>query len=449
MTERFVPPFPPRQPKPVASWRGLIGERARTAVYGWSQLAFESDYFHRRVLGFNVHVLLTPEAVQRVLLDNAANYPKPAIVKSLLAPVIGSGLLTADGELWREQRRIVAASFAPSAVQNRRDLFAAAAARTMAGWSDGEVRDLAPEATRTTMLVIAMALFGGDERLTSPAAMAHIAAALEGFSQPRLQALAGLPIVPLGRKAWAGRRGQIYLRETLGQLVADRVEGRVSDDDFLGILIRALQVRFPADQAVALAIDNAATFYLAGHETTSNALAWTLFLLSEQPELQEELSCEARTALASAEWPQAPVTEQLPKLYAVLQESLRLYPPVPRFDRQAVAADRLGEAEVRPGDIVSIWPWLLHRHRRLWDDPDAFVADRFAGKHSHHRFQYLPFGGGGRICVGAHFATVEALTLLVHWLANWRFRSAGWPVRVSGLVTLRPAPGVALRLERR
>jgi len=448
MIPRFVPTHPPRRPKPVASWRGLIGERARTAVYGWSELAFETDHIRRRVLGFNVHVLLTPEAVQRVLLDNAANYPKPGIVKSLLAPIIGQGLLTADGELWREQRRIVAASFTPSAIQERRALFAAAALRTMEGWSEGEVRDLAAESTRTTMLIIAEALFGGDPRLTSREAMAHIAAALAGFSQPRLQALAGLPIIPIGRKAKAGRRGQLYLRETLGTLVADRVEVRVPDKDFLGLLIRALRERFPAEQAVALAVDNAATFYLAGHETTANALAWTLYLLSEQPELQEELAGEASGAIAS-DWQESPTTDSLPRLYAFLQESMRLYPPVPRFDRQATAADRLGEAEIQPGDIVSIWPWLLHRHRRLWDDPDAFVADRFAGKRERHRFQYLPFGGGSRTCVGAHFATVEALTLLALWLANWRFVSIGQAVRVSGLVTLRPVPGVLLRLERR
>lgn len=449
MTPHFIPPHPPRRPKPVATWRGLVGERARTAVYGWSQLAFETDYIRRRVLGFNVHVLLTPDAVQHVLLDHAADYPKPEIVKRLLAPVIGQGLLTADSELWREQRRIVAASFTPAAIQGMRGLFADAAGRTMRGWQHGAVRDLAAEATRTTMLVVALALFGGDERLTSKEAMAHIAAALEGFSQPRLQALAGLPIIPIGRKAWAGRRGQIYLRQTLGQLVADRIEGRVANDDFLGRLIQALQERFPPDQAFALAVDNAATFYLAGHETTANTLAWTCFLLSEQPGLQEELAAEARQAMAAPDWGEKAVTDSLPRLFAVLQESMRLYPPVPRFDRQAAASDRIGKAEIQPGDILSIWPWLLHRHRQLWDEPDAFVADRFVRDPRPGRFRYLPFGAGPRTCVGAQFATIEALTLLASWLAVWRFTGGQRAVRVSGLVTLRPAPGVLVRLERR
>jgi cytochrome P450 len=212
-------------------------------------------------------------------------------------------------------------------------------------------------------------------------------------------------------------------------------------------MIAALRERFPAEEAQALAVDNAATFYLAGHETTANALTWTLFLLAAQPALQEELAHEARAAVDAPA--NVPLTDRLPRLRLFLMESLRLYPPVPRFDRQALAGDRLGTNEVEKGDIVSIWPWILHRHRQLWGNPDAFEIDRFAVKGDRHRFQYLPFGAGGRICVGAQFATVEALTILAHWLDKWRFLEDGHPVRTAGMVTLRPAGGLPLRLERR
>jgi cytochrome P450 len=243
--------------------------------------------------------------------------------------------------------------------------------------------------------------------------------------------------------------GRTYLRRTLAQVVDDRLQGRVAADDFLGTLIHALQERFSPEKARALAIDNAATFYLAGHETTANALSWTLFLLSEQPGLQDELAAEASAMLGVGGWEARPLTAQLPRLHAFLQEALRLYPPVPRFDRQALGSDRLGDAIINPGDIVSIWPWLLHRHHSLWDEPDAFLPDRFLRSPPRHRFQYLPFGGGVRICVGAQFATSEALTMLAHWLTQWRFVSTGQAVRVSGLVTNRPHGGLRLRLERR
>jgi cytochrome P450 len=192
------------------------------------------------------------------------------------------------------------------------------------------------------------------------------------------------------------------------------------------------------------------TFYLAGHETTANAVTWTLYLLSEQPELQERVAGESAEAVAAGEGPDLP--DRLPLLRAVLEESLRLYPPAPRFDREAVEPDRLGTHEVKPGDIVSIWPWILHRHQALWDRPDEFDPDRFAAGRSEkrHRFQYIPFGAGPRLCVGARFATAEAIANLAHWLGGWRFDPVpGHEVRVHGMVTLRPAGGMPLTLSRR
>jgi cytochrome P450 len=307
------------------------------------------------------------------------------------------------------------------------------------------------DATRTTLLIIAESLFSADPRLTSADARRNIVAALDGISEPRLQALLGLPMVPLSAKARAGARGQRYLRATLSELVDERMQGRTPGDDFLGRLISELSERFPPEQARALAVDNAATFYLAGHETTANALAWTLYLLSEQGEMQDALAEEAALALGSAEWDQQPVPASLPLLHAVLQESLRLYPPAPRFDRQAIGPDRLPNGEeVGRGDILSVWPWLLHRSRRLWDNPDSFDPERFApGKPKPDRYAYLPFGAGPRICVGAQFATTEALIVLANWLRGWRFRSTGRTVEVGGMITMRPREGLPLRIERR
>jgi len=448
VTERFVPPFPSRGGGPVPVWRGFFGERARTAVYGWSEAAFRLPHMRRKVLRFRVHIPLEPENVQRVLLDNAANYVKPDIVKTLLRGVIGQGLLSADGALWRDQRKIVAASFTPAAVDAVIPVFSRVARSHAETWRGEERRDMAAEATTATMSIISEALFSGDSRLTSRSSMDHIAAALEGFSEARVQAMLGLPLVPLSRRGFRAHRGQTYLRTTLAALARERLAG--GPDDFLGGLSRALHGRFPPEEALALSIDNAATFYLAGHETTANAITWTLFLLSEQPELQGNVAEEAAAALAGGVG-DADLCEHLPLLRRVIEESMRLYPPVPRFDRQAVAADRLGDAEVAPGDIISIWPWLLHRHKALWDDPDAFDADRFGpGGRERHRFQYLPFGGGPRLCVGARFAMAEALTVLAHWLARWRFApEPGREVLLSGMVTLRPKGGLPLLLNPR
>lgn len=444
----FVPPHPPRGSGPVPVWRGFFGERARTAVFGWSERAFTEPFIRRKVFGYNVFIPLTPDAVEHVLLGNAANYVKPDLVKKLLGPTIGQGLLSSDGPLWRDQRKIVAANFAPAAIDALVPVFAGAARRAMADWTDRA--DMSAMATETTMRVIADALFAGDPRLTTQAAMDHITAAMDGVSEARLQVLLGLPIMPWSLRGKRARNGQLYLRETLAQVVRDRLPGG-GPDDFLGRLIRALQGKFDGEEALMLAVDNAATFYLAGHETTANAITWTLYLLAEQPELQTEAAAEAETALAAGE-EDCDLPERLPLLRRILEESMRVYPPVPRFDRQAAGGDLLDGQPIAAGTIVSIWPWLLHRHRRLWDNPDAFDPSRWevGAREGRHRFQYIPFGGGPRVCVGMRFSLTEALTILAHWLRSWSFAPIpGREVRPSGMVTLRPAGGLPLLLERR
>jgi cytochrome P450 len=386
--------------------------------------------------------------VQRVLLDNAANYEKPRLVKRILAPTIGRGLLSSDAELWRAQRKIVAASFKPPAVDALVPVFARVGQAMAEAWDPG-MRDMAVEATTATMNVISEALFSGDARLTTREAMDHITHAMEGVSEARLQVLLGLPLVPFSPRGFRGHRGMRFLRRTLGEIVRERLSSG-APQDFVTNVIRALMERFPRDEALELAVDNAATFYLAGHETTANTTAWTLYLLSEQPELQERVAFEAQAALSSGASDDLP--DRLPLLRAILEESLRLYPPVPRFDREAVAADWLGEHEVQPGDLVSIWPWIIHRHKKLWDHPDVFDPERFTPERrkAYHRFQYIPFGGGPRTCVGARLAMAEALTILAIWLARWRFKPMpGREVRVSGMVTLRPKGGLPLVIERR
>lgn len=417
-------------------------------MYGWSQLAFQNWYFKRNILGHTVHVVLHPDWVQRVLLDNAANYEKPKLVKRILAPTIGRGLLTSERELWRAQRKIVAASFTPPAVDALMPLFGEVGHEMAQSWQAG-TRDMAVEATSATMRVIATALFSGDPRLTTPEAMGHITAAMEGVGEARIQVLLGMPLIPVTGKGRRGRAGQQFLRATLGAIVRERLGGD-APEDFVTAMIRALLDQFPREEAIELAIDNAATFYLAGHETTANLTSWTLFVLSEQPDLQERVAAEAQAALAAGI--DAGLPDRLPLLRAVVDETLRLFPPVPRFDREAVGPDRLGGHQVNSGDLVSIWPWIIQRHTKLWDEPDAFDPDRFSvdGNQGRHRFQYLPFGAGPRTCVGARFAMAEALTILAAWLSQWRFAPVPErKVRPSGMVTLRQEGGLPLILSSR
>jgi cytochrome P450 len=443
----FVPVQPPRTADWMPGWRGLFGERLRNTIYGWPEPAFDEFYRKRRVLGFTVHIVTDPDLVERVLLGNKDNYLRPRIAQRILSPLIGNGLLSSEGEDWRKQRRIVAPTFAPGAVGKMAGTIARVAARQVEGWLRGAIRtDMARAATDATMQIIADTLFSSDARLTTRAAGEHIDNLVMASGQARISTILGLQDFDISPVMARARRGRIYLRNTLTALVRERGPSGGADD-FFGGLIRALYDQFPAAEAEALAVDNAITFYVAGHETTSNALAWTIYLLAAQPALQEDARAEAVAAL---DGDVATLADRVPLLRQILDEAMRLYPPAPRFDREALAADRLGEVEIAPGDLVSIWPWLIHRHRKLWDNPDAFDHMRFApeAKAKLHRFQYLPFGGGQRVCVGARFAIVEALVILAHWLAARRFSlPAGFTPYPMGTVTLRPKGGMWLEME--
>lgn len=443
----FVPVQPPRTADWSPGWRGLFGERLRNTIYGWPESAFDEFYRKRRVLGFTVHIVTDPDLVERVLLGNKDNYLRPRIAQRILSPLIGNGLLSSEGEDWRKQRRIVAPTFAPGAVGKMAGTIARVAARQVEGWLRGAIRtDMARAATDATMQIIADTLFSSDARLTTRAAGEHIDNLVMASGQARISTILGLQDFDISPTMARARRGRIYLRNTLTALVRERGPSGGADD-FFGGLIRALYDQFPAAEAEALAVDNAITFYVAGHETTSNALAWTIYLLAAQPALQEEARAEAVAAL---DGDVATLADRAPLLRQILDEAMRLYPPAPRFDREALAADRLGEVELAPGDLVSIWPWLIHRHRKLWDNPDAFDHKRFApeAKAKLHRFQYMPFGGGQRVCVGARFAIVEALVILAHWLAARRFSlPAGFTPYPMGTVTLRPKGGMWLVME--
>lgn len=305
---------------------------------------------------------------------------------------------------------------------------------------------MAAAATRTTMAIIADSLFDGDARLTNPAALKHIETLVLAAGRARFLTMLGLENIDPSLEMRRARRSRQWLRETLTELVRDRGPDG-GGDDFFGGLIRALGTQFAPAEAASLAVDNAITFYVAGHETTANALAWTLYCLAAQPALQEQARAEAMAALELE-----PIAREsrLPLLRQILDEAMRLYPPAPRLDREAQSDDVLAGAPIKAGDLISIWPWVIHRHRKLWSEPDRFDHTRFApeAKARLHRFQYIPFGGGPRVCVGMRFAVQEALLILAQWLAARRFSiPAGWRPDPVASVTLRPQGGMILHAE--
>lgn len=443
----FTPAQPPRSSDWVPSWKGLFGERLRSVVYGISEPVFDSLYHTGKFLHLRLHIVNSPDMIGKILLDGASHYVRPRLTQQILKPLIGNGLLSASGDDWRKQRKIVAPTFAPGAVAAMAKKMADATVLNISNWPKAKIRiDMSNIATETTMAIIANTLFSGDKRLASKEAAKHIDNVISAGGQPRLLAMLGLGEMDPSPSMVRARRSRHYLRETLTALVHERGPDG-GGDDFFGGLIRALHADLPGDEADLLAVDNAITFYVAGHETTATALSWAIYLLAAQPALQEEVRAEATAALDGNI---ATLVDRMPVLRQVLDETMRLYPSAVQIIREADRDDDLHGNPVRKGDLMMIYPWVVHRHRKLWDNPDMFDHRRFTpeNKAKLHRFQYIPFGVGPRICVGARFAITEAIIILAHWLAARRFTMpTGFAPMPTGTVTLRPKGGMPLFME--
>ncbi len=444
MIAPFTPAQPPRAPNWLPSWRAMVGERLHSVVYGIADPAFDAMHRQTKFLHIHMHIVNAPDMIKQVLLDNAANYPRAKLTQQILKPIIGNGLLSTEGEDWRKQRKIVAPTFAPHAVAEMARIMAQTSVDNIATWPKNSTRiDMAKTATQTTMAIIAQTLFSGDRRLASGEASVHIDNVIGAVGQARLFSMFGLQEYDPSPSMVRARRSRHYLRTTLGDLVRERGSSG-GGDDFFGGLIRALHADLPAEEADILAVDNAITFFAAGHETTATALSWAIYLLAAQSELQQEARAEAVAALSGDP---ATLADRMPLLRQILDETMRLYPSALQIIREAAGDDDLDGVKVRKGEYMMIYPWVIHRHRKLWDNPDAFDHTRFtpANKAAQHRFQYIPFGAGPRICVGARFAITEAMIILAHWLAARRFTlPPGFNPMPYGTVTLRPKHGMPL-----
>ncbi|MDP2009030.1 MAG: cytochrome P450 [Phenylobacterium sp.] len=448
----FRPAMPERPEDWLPVWRIFVDKEAQNALNGWPKQAFDDHYKARKVLTLNYHFISDPAAIQHVLMDKLGNYQKPPLVNKMLSVALGQGLLTTDGEAWREQRRMMAPVFTPHMVTEFTPTFVRVAEQTADRWAtgDSDVIDVAAESLRTTFDIINATLFSSAAGFTAQEASGHMAAVMKALTQYRLGPIIGMPWLDQNPVQWRGAAGRRFIIDRLAAFIARRQADPAPPQDFMTRVIDAFSATHPPKEAARLALDNAVTFLGAGHETTANALTWALYLLSRDRQAQEWAGEEARAAWDAGGTPEEVLT-RLPYLKMVWEETLRLYPPAVRIDREALVDDELCGHRVRKGDQISIWPWIVHRHRRLWNDPDAFNPENFhpEAKAAHHRFQYIPFGAGPRVCIGAAFAQAEGLLVLSHWLARFRFRPvAGHTVEPTGDIAIRPKGGLPLIVER-
>jgi len=408
------------------------------------------------VFGYGV-VLSDPAAIRHVLVENAANYRKDDLQRAILAPGLGEGLLTAEGEAWKRARRTLAPLFTPRAVAGLAQRMlkpAEQAARRMARRRTGRIVDVSQDMTRVTFDILAETLFSNAIAGGADAFGKALTRYFE--TQGRIDPLdvfrAPAWVPRIGR--WLARPAISFFEAQVGAIITDRqalrgttpLEGAAPD--LLDALLTARDPETGTGLSKAEIGANIVTFIGAGHETTANALTWSLYLVSLVPDLRAALEAEADAAcddLAAAALSGA----GLALTRAVIEEAMRLYPPVPSLSRTALADDAVGGRCLIPkGALVVISPYLLHRHETLWEEPDRFSPERFlpGARETIERYAYLPFGAGPRVCIGQQFAMVEAVVVLATLLRALRFDYAGEePPVPMHRVTLRPRDGMPMR----
>lgn len=402
-----------------------------------------------------VAVISDPGAIRRVLMANVDNYQKDWLQRRVLSSVLANGLLSVEADQWKLQRRALAPLFNLRTVLGFTTAMVEAAEAAVARLSlrDGQVVDIADEATRITVDVLERTIFSDGLGRNPDDVRAAMTAYFDTVGRIDPLDILGVPSVVPRPSRWKLRPTLKFFEETIDEIIALRQRRLAADPTGVprDILTLLLEARDP-ESGKALSDDeiraNILTFIAAGQETTANCITWTLYLLSQSREWRERVQAEAESEWGSLDG----LADRLVVTRAVIDEANRLYPPITAISRTALGYDELAGETIKPGTLIVIAPYVLHRHRALWTRPNAFDPNRFLGKarESIDRFAYLPFGVGPRICIGATFAIQEAsimvATIMRHFTLEMVSGSAPWPVQK---VTLRPKGGLPMVVRRR
>lgn len=393
-----------------------------------------------RIARRRVVLVNDPALIQAVLVTHHAKFTKGyALQRARL--FLGDGLLTSEAPAHRRQRRLVQPAFHRQRLATYAATMSAAALRARQAWPPGEIRDLTAEMSRLTLDIVGRTLFSADVEADAHRVGSALTTLLEGFNRLLLPLPAWWQHLPLpGAKRL--RDAQAALDQIVRRLIHQRRASGIDAGDLLSTLVFSEDADHPGEHLSDDEVrDQALTLFLAGHETTANALAWTWYLLARHPRVADRLHAELAEVLAG----RPPAFDDLPRLpftQQILRETLRLYPPAWCLGRRAIAPIQLGDYDIPAGSIVLASPWVTHRDRRFFADPHKFIPERWTESNRDRlpHFAYFPFGGGPRTCIGEGFAWMELTLILATLAQTWR------PLLLTD--DLRPLPSVTLRPDR-
>jgi cytochrome P450 len=407
------------------------------------------DTAHFRIARTHLFFFAHPELVRDVLVTRNASFMKGLALQRTKV-VLGEGLLTSEGELHKRQRRLAQPAFHRERIQRYGEEMVEKALAARDRWRDGEELNVAHEMSRLTLAVVAKTLFDADvedEADEIGAALTELMLLFPVLLHPLAPLILRLPFFPQVRRF---RKAMARLDRTIYSMIEERRRANVDRGDLLSMLLLATDVEGDGGGMSDLQLrDETMTIFLAGHETTANALAWTLYALARNPHVERELHRELDEVLAGrtptpADYPRLPYTEM------VLAESMRLFPPVWGLGRYTTGDVQIGGWDLPEKALVVLSQWVTHRDPRFWPDPERFDPLRFTpeAKAARPKLAYFPFSAGPRICIGESFAWMEGVLLLATVAQQWRFER-GPDVDPVALITLRPKEKMMMRVRRR
>jgi cytochrome P450 len=442
-----------RPPGPPGNFLiGVSPFRARdplVLVTGWAREF--GDIFHYRFLHLHVYFFAAPEYIEQILVTQQRKFIKGRVFQAN-RELFGSGLLTSEGDFWQRQRTLIQPSFHRERIAAYARTMVDHSQRMLETWRDGDTRDVHREMMSLTLGIAARTLFSVEIAEESARIGGALDVVLVVSANPR-RLLRLMRMLPLPSEL-RYRRAVRDLDEIVFGIIRDRrTSTSTSAEDAGDLLGTLLSVRDEngkpmTDQQLR---DETLTLLLAGHETTSTALTWTWYLLSQHPEVEQKLHAELKKVLGE----RPPTAEDLPRLpytERVVKESLRLYPPASAILRLAVEESEIGGYKIPKNSSIGMSAWVTHHDPRFFPDPEKFDPDRWTDEfqRSLPRFAFFPFGGGPRVCIGAQFAMMEAVLVLATVAQKFILRLVqGHPVETFASVTLRPRYGMRMTLHRR
>lgn len=457
---RFCPVYPKPLKSKASMFLMFFGKR-RSWLDGLYERSYGMKMGEIRLPGLELYMVNEPPLVRRVLVEQWTKFPKHTLLGKLLEPLLGQSIFTTNGRQWERQRAMMDTSFAQTRLKLVFPLMKAAAsamAERLDKLPDGIEYDVDVEMTHVTADIIFRTILSQNlegetarkifDAFTRFQALAPRIVNSVIFKLPRLFA----PWLAIRQSKAAARE----IRSHLEGFIRPRYEAHRrgepgAQQDILASLLDAVDSETGQGFSFDELVDQVAMLFLAGHETSASGLAWALYLISESPEIQERMHAEAVAVLGDKD-PDYSDIKQMSLIWNVFRETLRLYPPVGFFARQASETQTMRDKTVPAGASMVVAPWLIHRHRDLWERPDEFDPDRYSTDSAKESLKcaYLPFGLGPRVCMGATFALQEAGLILATLVKRYRFEAVpGHPPDPVGRLTVRSENGIRVKIIKR